>query len=603
MQARFWIILITICMQGQYVFANKADSLSIAAYSKNNFDSALITFKLAEKAIKNDTQYAFYNFYKYFYFKKLEIDDSAKNYVYIALKSLKNVGIYDGYHQVNNSLFWRKVNISEYDSALLLAKKSLSIAIKYKDTATQIDCFKKIGIVYHDWARYKEGVNFSQKAYKLALKFKNSDLIAETLNAIAINYDDWNKPDSAIFFHRKVLALENVSDFNFTQTLNNIGNTFLKIGKLDSAQKYIYQSYLIDKALKDDYKLATSMNNLGLISLKKNKLKLAKLLLDSALFYSNLSGSIEKKRDVNHSLFEYYLEIKQFNNAITHLAAYHTYKDSMLDVNRMNVIAQLENKAKDVEHSRQITLKQASIEKAENKTKVRNFWIALISALLLISLLIIRQVYLKRIQVAKDAEIDMQNERLRISRDLHDNLGAELTYISSIIDQKTYNLKDVEAKKEWEQISQSSRFAMEQMRETIWAIKTQDINFEVFGQKIKQITEKYASANQIQLTVSASGFNYKVNPTKVINLLRICQESIINAIKYSACKHITVDLNAEEGNYKIQVIDDGNGFEIQSVQKGYGLQNMQERADEIGATLEILSEKGKGTKIIIIGKV
>jgi signal transduction histidine kinase len=69
--------------------------------------------------------------------------------------------------------------------------------------------------------------------------------------------------------------------------------------------------------------------------------------------------------------------------------------------------------------------------------------------------------------MAQEGQLKLQEERLRISRDLHDNIGAELSYISSLIDQKTYGLADEKLKMEFEQLSNSSRSAMSQLRETI----------------------------------------------------------------------------------------------------------------------------------------
>lgn len=198
---------------------------------------------------------------------------------------------------------------------------------------------------------------------------------------------------------------------------------------------------------------------------------------------------------------------------------------------------------------------------------------------------------------------EVNNEKQRISRDLHDNLGAELTYISSIIDQKAYLINDPEKKADLELISNSSRHAMRQMRETIWAIQTDKITLENFAEKVLTTSKKYAEVANIQLKVNFGGENYTLPPSKVIVLLRVCQESINNAVKYAKASKIVVDINAEENLFTISIKDNGLGFDIEKVKMGYGLLNMQERAEEIESTLKIISEIGKGTSIIIKGKV
>lgn len=238
----------------------------------------------------------------------------------------------------------------------------------------------------------------------------------------------------------------------------------------------------------------------------------------------------------------------------------------------------------------------------------KTWWFICIVAVILSTLAVIfirflSQRKLKRHLQEMNILHEVNNEKQRISRDLHDNLGAELTYISSIIDQKAYLINDPEKKADLELISESSRHAMRQMRETIWAIQTEQITLENFAEKVLTTSKKYAEVGNIQLKVNFGGENYTLPPSKVIVLLRVCQESINNAVKYALCNKIVVDINAEENQFTITIKDNGNGFDIDKVKMGYGLLNMQERAVEIDSELKIFSEIGKGTSIVISGKV
>ena len=86
-----------------------------------------------------------------------------------------------------------------------------------------------------------------------------------------------------------------------------------------------------------------------------------------------------------------------------------------------------------------------------------------------------------------------------------------------------------------------------------------------------------------------------LTPSLALHLFRIIQESINNASKNANSSELTVKIR--KGN--IEITDNGIGFNIDTVQKGDGLQNIQERIKEIKGSIEFNSIKGKGTSIVI----
>ena len=86
-------------------------------------------------------------------------------------------------------------------------------------------------------------------------------------------------------------------------------------------------------------------------------------------------------------------------------------------------------------------------------------------------------------------------------------------------------------------------------------------------------------------------------------LLRVCQEAINNTVKYAGAENIKIDMNVEENTYAIQIQDDGIGFNLETVKRGYGLNNMEERMVEIGGNLEIQSELKVGTTLLFTGPI
>ena len=77
----------------------------------------------------------------------------------------------------------------------------------------------------------------------------------------------------------------------------------------------------------------------------------------------------------------------------------------------------------------------------------------------------------------------------------------------------------------------------------------------------------------------------------------IAKEAMNNALKYAEAQNLYCRLKVEDGEMMLALEDDGKGFDVEQLSKGYGLKNMRERAKKIGANIEIESEKNEGTRI------
>jgi signal transduction histidine kinase len=200
-------------------------------------------------------------------------------------------------------------------------------------------------------------------------------------------------------------------------------------------------------------------------------------------------------------------------------------------------------------------------------------------------------------QIRLQAQVDMQNERLRISRDLHDNIGAELTLISSTLYSEKPNLP--EESERFQKISAYAKNAMNQLRETVWSIRQESISLDSFCSRVNKYGREICSAAniQFQLNNKASERPIELRPAQTMNLFRVCQEAINNAVKYSEGKCVALNITYSASNINIEIVDDGKGFNIKESAKGNGLVNMRERINEIGGKFQIYSKIGQGTEV------
>ena len=215
-----------------------------------------------------------------------------------------------------------------------------------------------------------------------------------------------------------------------------------------------------------------------------------------------------------------------------------------------------------------------------------------------------RRAYLKKLRIL-EAEKNIQIERERISRDLHDNIGGyanAVLYKSQLLENKQDSLSR-------DQIITDLRFASKEiitsLRETIWALKKtnyspQDclIRMRNF---IQPFNNYYPSINFKVDGIATEDKN--LSHSTALHIVRIVQEAVSNAIKHAGPQNILITSRQENGKWIISVNDDGKGFDANGntdLELGNGLANMRKRVSETAIQLQIISTPGKGTLINLV---
>jgi signal transduction histidine kinase len=238
----------------------------------------------------------------------------------------------------------------------------------------------------------------------------------------------------------------------------------------------------------------------------------------------------------------------------------------------------------------------------------KTWWLQLISIVIAISIvaLIVRQNLNRKYQKnlrALQLKNELQHERERISRDLHDNIGAQMSFISSNIDwiiDKNKELNKDEELRQMIAINSTAKNVMINLRETIWALHKDEITLQEFSDKLKAYIQ-----NMLQLQpgiefVSKERIekNPVLTPTEMLNIFRICQEGVNNILKHAHASSLKVIIESVDNSFHIYIEDNGTGFNASLISGDhYGLRNMKHRAREAGADLSINTIEGKGTII------
>lgn len=557
----------------------------------------------------------------------------AKQTIQLASKHNLDTVLGDVYNNVAIGYFLS----GQYDSVLTYGQKSLDVRLLINDSIAIGSAYAKLGMGHQEIGNLKLATKYYGLASDLFLRNgeeikaaqvkNNMANILERNNQLQEAYDNaakaseilLNKKDTALY----VVAKANSADILRKQgKINEARDMLLSLVPLAHTSQHpdfegqLYQSiglcylsdsndlkviYYYEKALKiyEEHNTTQGLSlihgNLGRVYLDRNDLLKASYHLENALFYANKSGSYVDKRLAYNGLSRLHKLKGDYKNALFYHELLKNANDSIYSIEQQKELLQLQKKFELEEKNRLIAEQEANIAKEQLASKKKGF-LLLISILGILGMVVLvisifKNAKENRAKLIREADLKSKEEKLRISRDLHDHIGAELTLIKSKIDQKAYLTKSDEDKQELEEISNFSKGAIDQLRKTIWATKSENITLDSFVSNLEQYTSRYA----ININIDAQHNNFELTSTKALNLFRVCQESISNSVKYANGNEINISLNEFENNITIKIKDDGVGFDIDKVQKGYGLSNMSERMEEINGTFNIISTK-KGTE-------
>lgn len=237
----------------------------------------------------------------------------------------------------------------------------------------------------------------------------------------------------------------------------------------------------------------------------------------------------------------------------------------------------------------------------------QTWWFLIISALSLIGLLVI---IINRYNAVKfreklnilNQEKKLQNERERISHDLHDNIGA----FAHTILFKANSLEEGNEEKvnrdSLEDMKFAARDILLSLRETIWAFKSEKFSTNACIIRIRNFIQplsRYYPKIKFQLTDDNQS-THQLPHQDALNLVRIIQEVVTNAIKHAAPTNIKITSKIIADKWIISIADNGSGFDLNTIKKGNGLDNIKRRATHSNFNIEYYSSAEEGTKVEII---
>ncbi len=196
-----------------------------------------------------------------------------------------------------------------------------------------------------------------------------------------------------------------------------------------------------------------------------------------------------------------------------------------------------------------------------------------------------------------------EDERERISRELHDQLGQLLTAIGLDLDWALTRCR-AEPAEISERLLEAKGLvqqAIEETRALSANLRAGDLRGSSLPDAICAAGAEFARRSGIALKCKSAAGEVKLSADSGRHVYRIVQEALSNVVRHASARAVTLELSHDAGNFIVRIEDDGRGFDPAGVKdpRAVGLVGMRERAKLIGARLELGSAPGKGTRITL----
>jgi two-component system NarL family sensor kinase len=390
---------------------------------------------------------------------------------------------------------------------------------------------------------------------------------------------------------------------------------FRKLNSLDSAFHYFQKSYNLSEKNNYGYGKAESLLQMGAVSILQKKYKDAENYLLNGIKLAEAIGYYNMLDDGYKYMSDVYAVTGRYKQAYEYFQKFKEASDSSESLESKKFVSQLETKYESEKKDKQIILQQSKIQKS---IFLNYILIGSAATLLIISLLTYRNYKQKQsLQQQRIGELETQQqltateavlkgeeqERTRLAKDLHDGLGGMLSGIKYSLNTMKGNLiMTPDNAQAFERSMDMLDSSIKEMRRVAHNMMPEALVKFGLDTALKDFCNDINKSGALVVSYQSIGMeNAVIEQTTAITIYRIVQELINNTMKHAAAQTAIVQVAKSNGNLSVTVEDDGKGFDtaILNHPLGIGWSNIRNRVEFLQGTLDVKSEKEKGTSVHI----
>jgi integral membrane sensor domain MASE1 len=189
-----------------------------------------------------------------------------------------------------------------------------------------------------------------------------------------------------------------------------------------------------------------------------------------------------------------------------------------------------------------------------------------------------------------------EQERHRIARELHDNLGQELALVEITLD-RLLGKCDSSLKLDLTDLSSRVSAISETAHEISHGLYPTTLEYLGLKKAMKKLCDELQRGKELSIDFTIGNLPDQLQPSTSVSLYRVVQEALHNIITHSHARNVKVELTSRDGRILLLIMDDGVGFDVSHEEVGLGLVSMRERIRAIGGSIHISSFRKEGTLI------
>lgn len=541
--------------------------------------------------------------------------DSSKSYLQrvIMLQTPGNESIAYAYSCMMLARIYSKMGVG--NGAIEYYNKARSFLSRQYDKEIAAWLDDALGEIYHTQRLYDNAIQcFSRSRSNFYALGNRNGIISSVLHLGNVYYMQM-KDDSAIHCYTQALqtALTLGDSTSIAINYSNLSRIFLEHG--DTKKSIEYANRALSAITPGSYPLieAGTYQQLGDIYGELNQFGRAVEYVQKALQTARKAGNQVIVQDSYKSLSELYQAMKRPEVAYQYLLAAYHIKDSSQSARFSKQLAEMEiryeteKKVAEIKILKQQKLIDNLTLRQQQKRLAKQELFLVLFAMMAIAIVVALYFYVQRRRLAEQMrqnEVIRQTtdaERLRIAKDIHDELGSGLSKIKLLADIALYdsNEKKSDFKQTVQTVSHTSSALIENMRDLVWAMNPDNSNLENLIARMREYSDEYFEDLPIEFTMDIPEDVPAIPISKELNrnVFMILKEALQNIVKHSSATVATLRIELRP-KFKMEISDNGEGYNVNTKHEGNGLTNMKTRSKTIGGQLYIETAQQKGVKLI-----
>jgi len=565
-------------------------------------------------------------------------DDYTKAFDYFtrSLKIMEEVGDKNDVASSLYTIAFFYMLQQDYDQALNYCTRSLEVWKVIGDKNGIARTLYMIGNLHKKGEDYTLAIEYYNRCLKMYDEIEDKRRLGGLLDALGGIFKDQQEYTQAIDYYSRSLKIYVEFDIKLgvSISLDELGAVYEEIGEYDQALDYYTQSLRINEEMGAKRGIATSLIKIGVIYTVQGQFARAVDYQSRALSIAKEIGYVWLIRDAAEALWEAHKKYGNYQQSLEMHELYIAMRDSVdskddkrklarfdfkYEFDKKALADSLRNVAKieslELNHQMELAKLDHIVELAQKETE-RNLYASAGLFLLFVTFLFYQRKVNKNKLVLKEKEAAYQqeliyasinsqeNERRRIARDLHDEVGAMLSALKLQLGAVGKKLSATGASED------PTKPALSLVDETITNVRriSKDLlppTLEEFGlaHVLEDLADKVASASGIVIKKEIQPMSQRLEVERELALYRVIQEMMNNALKHSEATEYNLTMNEKDGRLHLSFSDNGKGFDLEAIKNskagktGLGLKNLENRVGAAGGEMELKSKPGKGTSI------